>query len=296
MPVPIGKTIVGAYCFAFGRFLSVLGILWLPYALLLVVAAIVLKLVSPETPLLDSNASARANLGAIGILACFLIINAMVTVGVMREALSPVPRRIYSYFSLGLPVWRMLIATLASAAIVYSVRYVALAVARVMISMMALHLPSIALVWGEILIWGLATLGIVYVIARLLFFLPAVVVAEGRIGIGRSWKLGFHNVWRAIFVGAAVYAPVPAAFAPMASVLTTGSPRAAFDWNMLQQSFQEYLHHIQPPGLLGILLQIAYLVLVFGLPNGAAACAYRSVALQDPASPAHLTSSAEGSQ
>jgi hypothetical protein len=284
MPVPIGKTIGGAYRFAFGRFFSILGIVWLPYAFLVAIAAFVLKLISPDAPLLDGNASLRANLGAIGILACFLIINAMVTVGVVREALSSSPRRIRVYFSLGLPVWRMLTAMLASAAIVYAVRYVALGVTRVAISVMASRLPSIALVWGEILFWSLATLGILYVIARLLFFLPAVVVAEGRIGLDRSWKLGFHNVGRAILVGAAVYVPVAVAFALAASVLATGSPRAALDWNILQQSIQEYLNRILPSGFLGILLQVAYLVLIFGLPNGAAACAYRAVVPQNPVS------------
>ena len=45
-----------------------------------------------------------------------------------------------------------------------------------------------------------AVLWYIYAAVRLVFFLPAVVVAEEQIGLGRSWALGRGNFWRIIIV------------------------------------------------------------------------------------------------
>ncbi len=61
---------------------------------------------------------------------------------------------------------------------------------------------------GLFLLWIVELCVLIYTAVRLVYFLPAVVVAEKRIGLGRSWSLGGGNFWRIFVVCLASLVPV----------------------------------------------------------------------------------------
>jgi hypothetical protein len=139
-----------------------------------------------------------------------LLTEAMTKVGILRHALGEKTKTSFIYFSLGARVWRMV-----AAALLYFVIYLGLEivawiaigiVTAVMTQIPQLHPVAAGAVTG--LITLAAILGGIYVIARLFFFLPSVVVAENKIGVGRAWALGKGNVWRIVALLIVVNLPV----------------------------------------------------------------------------------------
>lgn len=169
---------------------------------------------------------------------------AMILAGLMRHALGQKSSTTFIYFSFGAPFWRMLAARLFAGLLLLLLAVVLVAG---FIAAAAYAIPTLPhaktqvgpLLWltapwrliqmriacgiagassancpdGR-LIAGLVVLGIVeacvyiYAAIRLTFFLPAVVVAEKKIGLGRAWSLGGGNFWRIAVTAAATALPV----------------------------------------------------------------------------------------
>jgi hypothetical protein len=216
MKLPLEATIAGGYRFLFSRCLSIVGTLWLPYLLLAALAVAGAYLVLPhgiirgdftgvDLSLLMSG-PVHALRGLFGFAS--LVVAAMVTVNLMRHALGLKENTTFAYFSLGLPVWRMVGAYLL-AIIVLIVLVIALVLAGVALGFVVYHHadkgPAIAAIVAVSLLLFFA---FIYCAARLCFFLPAVVVAEERIGLGRAWKLGGGNFWRIFVVWLLVAIPI----------------------------------------------------------------------------------------
>src|SRR5215475_1205614 len=100
MKIPFERTIAGAYRFAFTNFFSILGIGWFPYLFLSAVVGGLIYYYGPSIVAMfhtiqeqkpdpaDGVRFIGMILGAEAvILPLFLVISAMVTVGVMRKAL-----------------------------------------------------------------------------------------------------------------------------------------------------------------------------------------------------------------
>src|SRR5215469_11545497 len=105
--IPVGATIAGAYRFAFGGFLDVASIVWLPW-LALTAAGVLLS----SRTLEFSNAIATRDMPAIGglltimvpfyLLSMFLLF--MQIAGITEQALGLRTGSRYFYFSVGKPV------------------------------------------------------------------------------------------------------------------------------------------------------------------------------------------------
>ncbi|HZQ41010.1 MAG TPA: hypothetical protein VFA87_09455 [Rhizomicrobium sp.] len=282
--IPVEHTISSAYSFAFRNILTVAGIAWLPYVLAIaitagLVVAMVPGLAAPGGP----SPAAIAGLIAVAPLIAFvfLVANAMVIVGIMRRALGLSSGPVLAYFSLSAPVWRMLGANILVGLVVVVMIAVEIAViAAVLAAATSGHNGALGLL-SAILIFA-ACLWTIYFMVRIAFFLPAVVVAEERIGIGRSWELGKGNFWRIFVVWLAITIPVSMAAsilmqavygnALMGLVLAhqgeTADPAALL--NGLVQILVTYAPYL-------ILIQLLELIIMSGLTNGAIAAAYRSV-------------------
>jgi hypothetical protein len=215
--IPVGETISAAYSFAFAGFLSVLGTLWLPYVVLAAFSAGVVLLLAPDLPghlmrgeLDDSVMFGIGRVaGLIGLAS--IVVSAMVTVGLQERALGRVEGPTFFYFSLGAPVWRMIGAILLLILVLILILGL-LVGATVAVSIAAIHFvphvgTAIAVIAGIV-----AACWYIYAVVRLSFFLPAVVVAEGQIGLGRSWELGAGNFWRIFAVMFVVFVPVAIGF------------------------------------------------------------------------------------
>src|SRR5947209_3112874 len=112
--IPVGETISRAYGFTFSNILSVIGIIWFPYAILVALTVGLVVLTVPDLPRMiaqhefdPAQAIRVVRIGGVVWLAA-LIVSAMVTVGLQRKALDLHPGPVYFYFSLGAPVWRMI--------------------------------------------------------------------------------------------------------------------------------------------------------------------------------------------
>jgi len=299
--IALGKTIEATYRFAFVNILSVLGIVWLPSLIFLAALGAVAWLVWPDIQgllsvhlqggngshftltdedrdqilrILHSAGRFAVPIGLIG-----LVMRAMIAVGVLEKALGRRDGPVFVYFSLGAPVWRMIGASLLAGIVVFG-------------GVLATCIAVAALLWGvghyaggisglaKFASVAAAAIWIVYMTLRLVFFLPAVVVAEERIGLARAWELGRGNVWRILGLLLAVLLPVAIAAGILSRALTGGtsmmlpivsqaaSPAEAF------AAILSRLHGVWP---LLLALDIVYVTLMTGLGLGAMANAYKAV-------------------
>lgn len=226
--VAVGEAVRAGYRFGFRDYRAVFGAAWLPVLLsILLVAAVLLAFYRSQgialQAIVDSNAGNSSSF--VPYLAAILIeavVGSIATVGLISIALG---RRAPSsvYFSLGPDVLRMMAANVLAAGIilalllalvlVFAIAGYALgtpspntsdALADWLLSPLAYIVgcgisrsvcsPPVAI--GLILLMVLEISILIYVMVRLTFFLPAVVVFEKRIGLQRAWALARGNFWR----------------------------------------------------------------------------------------------------
>ena len=280
--LPVERAIVDAYRFAFVGFLSVLGTLWLPYLILIVIALALIPLIAPDVPqMLRSGAldlGAGMELLRLAVLVGFVafIVGAMVTVDLQRKAMGRKTGPRWFFFSLSKPVWRMAAASFL-AAIVFGI----------VVFVTALICWAVWSAVGGLAVGGLirvvavaATLAaIIYVSLRLMFFLPAAVVAENSLGLERAWVLGGHNFWRILLVALAVICPVVIAYWLLSGALSGPMPglQGLDAREDLRALLRSGAMQFGPKGYLLLVLEIIERVLLVGLINGAIASAYLGV-------------------
>lgn len=277
----VEQTISDAYKFGFSRFLSVLGTVWLPYVILAVIVVGLVYVLIPDLPRMivehDVDISALMGLGRIAVLISVLgfIVAAMVTVGLQRLALGQHPRPVYVFFSLGMPVWRMAAALFLAGLVVFFIALLT-AAAGAAIWFAAGELGGAKwLIRGLAIFAGLAFL--LYIALRLFFFLPAVVVAEEKIGIERAWLLGGHNFWRIFIIALAVFVPIAVAF----HILSWALFGPAVAWPGGHMSTREVIRALFVQfGTLGpfvLAFQLIERIVILGVFNGAVGGAYRAI-------------------
>jgi hypothetical protein len=298
MHIPFEQTITGAYRFGFTKILSVIGVAWFPMLILAAIAGGVGYMFGPQ--LLDffqhlpaagdkpDPARAFEMFRLLGLfylifLPAFIVVTAMIRVGLMRKALGLIEGPVFVFFSLGAQVWRLIGA------------YILL--------MLALYALGIALAIGDVAVWGalhaaapaaaapvvtivgiVAGCFVIYAFVRTFFFLPAVVVAEDLIGLGRSWELGGGNFWRIVGIVLIVYLPIGFAMSIVnSSIMQTIMPaimQHAADAHTPAQS-QAVVREMF--GALARVLPyfgglwLVQTVLTLGIDVGAVATAYRAV-------------------
>lgn len=280
--LPIERTIVDAYRFAFAGFLSVLGTLWLPYLILAVIGFAFVRLLAPDVPemlktgALDLGAGMELLRLAVLVAVVAFIVSAMVAVDLQNKALGTKTGPRWFYFSLSGPVWRMAAATFLAAIVVGIVVFVTglicVAIWSAVGGLAAAALIRVIVVAGAIAV-------VTYIAVRLVFFLPAVVVAEKSLGFERAWLLGGHNFWRILLVTIAVICPVVIVFWLVMEALS--GPAAGVQSLDTREGLRALLRsgamQWGPQGYLRLALEILERILLVGLVNGAIASAYRAV-------------------
>jgi len=302
--IPLEKTIEATYRFAFTNILSVFGVIWLPALILIALIGGVFYLAWPEIHALippdlgtetHGMEEARERLRHLlplmlvfaryaGLLSLAgIVLRSMVTVGVMEKALGLRQGPVFVYFSLGAPVWRM-IGAMILAVLLIAASLVASVIVVGVTFWAAEHYAGGVAGLAKFVAVCAAVLWTIYMIFRLAFFLPAVVVAEGRIGIGRAWSLGGGNFWRIIGTLLAVLLPVMIVAGIVSNILFGslwwGDMQAAIlaKHEMTPREFvaavMHNLEHIWP---FLLLFEIVYISLLTGLGLGAVANAYKAV-------------------
>ncbi|HWE07350.1 MAG TPA: hypothetical protein VG274_11615 [Rhizomicrobium sp.] len=288
--IPVGQTISGAYNFAFTRFLSILAIAWLPYAVFAVIAVGLALLAVPDLPRMltthDIDIEAMMGLSRVVLLIAVIgfIMSSMITVGLQRQALGKQTAPVWYYFSLGAPVWRMAGAFfLAGLVIVFIAIVISAACAAIWFA--AGTIPGA--VWPiRVVAIAAGTCFLIYIATRLLFFLPAVVTAEESIGIERAWILGRGNFWRIFLVWLAVIVPVAIAFWIVSRAVLgpfVPWPHAHMGTREMIRMFVTQSSAFAP---LVLVVEFVERVVILGVANGAVANAYLAVAGAPPVAPA----------
>jgi hypothetical protein len=157
-------------------------------------------------------------IGLLNIL--FLLVYAMIKVGVAKEALGLRKGPRFVYFWLGAAEFRVIGAYL----ILYSLMYIsiiaillsgaavgAIVYAAVTGAIQSHIIPQAALGWmaeAAVVIGVVVALVWCYVAVRLSYLVVPVTVAEHRFGIYRSWELTKGNFWRIVFISVVVFIPI----------------------------------------------------------------------------------------
>lgn len=291
MKIPFERTIAAAYRFAFTNFVSVLGIGWFPFLLSLLIGAALLRTVMPQLDLVlqhgqekwspDQAAQVFAPVVGSGLVFAVVIIlaAAMVIVGMMRKALGQHPAPVYFFFSFGSQVWRMIGAYVLLLLLLWAVT-IGIAIGIGILSfalskaLPAAQAPLTVLVTCIAVLWG------IYAVVRLQFFLPAVVVAENRIGLLRSWHLGRGNFWRIVGIMIVILLPIGIVHSILTNLLLQTSmayPATMMTPEQVREYFAATMNAAARVWPLLVLIELFYMVVVTGLAAGAIANAYNYV-------------------
>jgi len=212
--IPLENTISGGFRFFFMRILSVVGTVWLPLLAMAVVWGGIVWLVVPHDwwlgkfPMFsDKHPDLHAvwalffpfMIGMPLLMVTGLVLGSMMNVGLLRLALG-LKKRCFVFFELGGDVWRVVWISVLCCLLVMGA-YVGIALLAIAGGALAATLkPEGA--WVALLVIAViaAACFVIYAMVRLFFFLPAVTVADHRIGFARSWQLGRGNFWRIMVV------------------------------------------------------------------------------------------------
>lgn len=264
-----------AYTFVFEQIGAIIALVWLP---LLIVAVLQFLPYAIGTAWPAGTAVEQAGASALNLAfsAAALVLYAMNCVAVTRQALGQKRKSEGAvHFALGWPEWRMFVAIVVGGfVIVAAIGLYALGGSAIV---EAVHsTPALA---PAAIIYAIAGLFVVaFVVLRLIFLLPPLVVAEERVDLLRAWLLSRRNFWRMLAVVLAVSIPIlivecvaiafivgPSLFAPLpggaAADLALRARIALFDQHM--------------PALIGLALVLAPFSL--GLTLGASVFSYRAL-------------------
>jgi len=296
--IPVFSTIRRAYGFTFGNLATIMGLIWLPMALLLGLQYYV------AVRYLNGylSAFAQGNLyelnSATGVrylsIVIVLLLQAILVTPVMQQALGLRSGGALVSFAVGPTALRVFGAMAALALVLIAIEYIG-AIALVFVftvaavaadTVISFHgtaatIVGICAVLAVLLIFAGA---MIYLSLRLSFLVVAIAVAERKIDLIRAWKLTNWNFWRiflvtlatvlppAIVYGVLIWAalgfPLPHAPSPAMLAGWKGAPSKALTW-VIQALV----------GRMPYIFGVAFLVAPFsvGLSTGAAAAAYREV-------------------
>jgi hypothetical protein len=209
--IPVERVIGDSYRFVFRNILSIFGIVWLPMVLMAAAVAAVLWTLWPDLAGLDWSSGDLAHKREIGerlLMKVFMLavpleivialLFVMIVVGIQRRALGLIEGPVYAFFSLGRDVWRLFFGMLLAFLLVWLSTMASVA-ATFLIFRLGRDMPAI---YG--LVEFVAVIACIcwffYLFVRLTFFIPPATVAEGGLGLGRSWALGRGNFWRIVVV------------------------------------------------------------------------------------------------
>jgi hypothetical protein len=206
--IPVGATVARAYNFAFGQFFKILGIMWLPWA---IVAALGFLMFRQSTAFMTAAAGGGSpEAGSVLLLLIpfyivMIVLIAMQMVGITEEVLGRRRGSPYFYFNIGRSLW----LTAAS----FLLLMVAIILGGIAVGIVVGLLSALVLTAGAggALVAMLAIIaaycGLIFVMVRLSFLIVPVVVAEDRMGLPRAWALSRGNFWRIFVILLAVIGP-----------------------------------------------------------------------------------------
>jgi hypothetical protein len=217
--IPVGKTIARAYSFAFRDFFRILGVMWLPMAIMWIPGIFLQqRMMALQAQATAGNLAAFRELWPIlsPLYLVIFVILFMQIIGIAKLALGIKKGPAWFYFSFGKPVWR-LIGSLLLLLVAMFVGALAVLLGGVAMGFLVglltkavnnnlfTGIVGILAVVAMIALWC----AYFYALVRLTFFLVPVIAAEEQgFALARCWTLGHRNFWRAFVVLLAIVAPM----------------------------------------------------------------------------------------
>jgi hypothetical protein len=213
--IPVGKVISESVNFSFHKYLSLLGVVWLPTLVSLLFTWFVMF------PHFAADAAAVGGQRPAGLPLMFfamefvqLVVLAVMSVGVTKEALGLREGPRFVYLAVGIAELRVFggyILLGVSTVVLAFVLIVIIAFVAVVLRVATGADPAAMLAMRAIVslfvILGVM-LPMLYFWIRLSSFLTAVSVVERRIGLWRSWALSRGNFWRLFAILLAIWIPL----------------------------------------------------------------------------------------
>jgi hypothetical protein len=283
--IPVGATIAQGYSFAFGQFFTLLKLMWLPLAIMLAVSYFLMPLLMAVMSPGQSPAGGPWFL-LPPLYLIFLVLMFAQFVAIAQYALELKTEPGWFTIPLGKPVWRLIGAFLLVLLVMMGAGLLAVLGGALLGGLAgvfgALTKANMNIVIGfvTVIVMLLVYGAFIYGGVRLTFLLTPVVVAESRIGLGRSWKLGAGNFWRMFIVVLVIFLPLVAlelvglrflpSFPPIQPGAAPEQVRAAMmAWELgLFSRMHDYWYVVYP--CFGVIM-----VLFYGMLIGAQCFAYR---------------------
>jgi hypothetical protein len=280
--IPVVRTIKAAYRFTFQNLGAIIGLIWLPMVLKTVIGFFVLqRYYEAAADALASNNYARLGPSMLSLFCYFvaaILFYAVMYVPVTQMALGQRKDATLLHFALGPLEWRMFRALAG----LVSFLMLPVLIAGFLISMLTSSallphgLPAALAADG---LETLAYLGIVYLLLRFVFFIPALAAGEEGPVLPRAWMFSAGNFWRILGIVLATVGPVAIA-AELAELVVQGPEGLMPSFTGSTAMAAAQLHRISQNMPLD--QGIAFLVgpLILGLSAGSSAAAL--TALKEP--------------
>jgi len=219
--IPVGQTVARAYSFAFKDFLKILGVIWVPFVIIMAgTLALGSQLKAFNVALTTRNFAALEPVLAllVPVYLIYFVFIAMQIVGITQVALGKRQGSPYFYFSVGAPLWRLigayLLVILLFVAAIFVVVFGAGIVAAIFTAVTGVTkgakpsgATAIVLGLGVLVLAPVIYCAFIYALVRQTFLLTPVVIAEEKIGLRRAWSLGRGNFWRMFLIILALLVP-----------------------------------------------------------------------------------------
>ncbi|MBI3677527.1 MAG: hypothetical protein HY243_13020 [Proteobacteria bacterium] len=288
--IPVWKTVSYAYSFTFGHLGTIIGVVWIPAALTAISGFFLLKPTYAGIVDLFANANAQAapsilsNLLGYELISFFLL--AVAGVAVTSEAIGlKKSGPVIAQFTLGPATFRVFgtYLTLVGIAMLFAIVFylaaqVIAATASATAGQSSTAVAPLVLAFLQLV----AMVLMAYWMVRLAFLAVPATVAEGRVGVIRSWLLTKGNFWRIFLISVLTLVPVGLLLvAVQTAILGTESlitpPEAMKDqatyMHFLAKRMGVILDHL--PLLMGLNFLVS--PIVYGLIFTSSAIAYRAL-------------------
>lgn len=294
--VPVRATVAQAYRFAFGGFVDLVRLTWLPQ---LLIVGLMFTLLWPAMieVLGAAGSGVPPNGGRVLIFLLAYVFMVMLVfaqiAAIARAALGLKGSEGWLHFPAGRPVWRLIGAFLLLLLVFLGVALAMILVSAVMGAITGLiglagglamtTVSRIIALVVMVLVYGVFAVAVI----RLGFLLTPVVIAEERISLRRAWTLSGGNFWRLLAVALGTMLPVvvletllfrflPAAPQPQPGQSAQQSLAAVLDWETGLLTLVQSHWQIVAPVL------FVLTILIYGLFIGAQCFAYRAVMDETP--------------
>lgn len=276
--IPPGKTIAYAYTFTLTHLGTIIGLAWLPLVISAVLQFLPYAVWSSQLSAPDGAAmQGREALEGLATGLLILLLNAIIFVPVVRQALGLRQGTALVHFRLGAPEFRLFGALLLFF-LVMTMFLFALRILEYLAGILPFRGPFLGGL-AVLIVLG-ASLAFFYAILRLGFLILPVTVAEEQVSLIRGWALTQGNFWRILVVALAVAVPLAIAYGIIVvAIIGPGHlfaplpPDSVAAAKALNARFAILQQHM--PLYIGLTLIIAPFAI--GLNAGATSFAYRAL-------------------